>query len=629
MLLLNNIPSIVSPIFDKECDFLESMDSFTDITELNPIPSDSIVFKTLAGIGATHSEIMAKRHSIIVLPYISVIGGKFDYYKHVVEGYNVLAVHEGVTIYHIGKYLNSDDDGYIKILTTPQGIDKIITTLEWLYPGFDYKNNIFLLIDECHKNIKDSNFRHDLIAVMDHFFSFTNKAMISATPIPPSDPRFKEQNFKHIKVNPKYDYKQKIELIHADSLVNAMKKYFQENVAEHYCIFFDSINGIQALINQLKLEDYHIYCSKNSANNLRVVDREDTSWKFTALWKYNFFTSSFFNGLDIIVDCKPNIIMLSDYKCGEHTLLDPYTDVLQIIGRVRRKDRKNKKDFPYNKVTHINNTRHFTNPITREQAIKNIEISRTVYEYINTLKQSLTEPVYDSHLEQALSTVKPYSKLLYKDSPNPYLIDNYIDEERVKSYYQSPATLRTAYINTGHFTVINKRECYEKSIRLQPINFRSSPAAIRLVADSLLEIEDLRLLAIYYETRKTIAQFSALAIEAFDRLGYEKMQELRFKKAPIKKELLKLDIEEGKNIFALIDLVHASFRLNTYYSVAEIKSKLQDIFSEFDVSGKAKATDVERYFDFKCKWKTIDDVRTRVYLFTATKLYPVNHKLSA
>ena len=628
MLFLNNITSIAKPIFDQECDFLESMSYFTEIELLNPIPPNRMVFKTLPDMGATHGEIVAKRHSIIVLPYIAVIAGKFDYYRYKVKGYNVFAVHQKVTPHHIGEYINSVD-GHIKILTTPQGVDKIITALEMFYPGFNYKEDIFLLIDECHKIIQDSNFRDDLIAVMDRFFSFDNKAMISATPIPPSDQRFKEHGFKHIKVNPKYDHRQQVELIHADSLVNAMEKYFRENEAEHYCIFFDSISGIQALIDQLKLEDYHIFCSKESADSLRIVDKEHTSWKFTTLWKYNFFTSSFFNGFDIIVDSKPNIIMLSDYGYREHTLLDPYTDVLQIMGRVRRKDKKNKKEFPYNKVTHINNARHFTNPITREQAIKNIETSKVAYEHINTLKQSLVEPAYAGYIDQALGTVKPYSKLLYKDALNSYLVDNYIDEERVKSYYQSPSALRTAYINTKLFTVINRRECYEKSILLQQRNFRSSSKAIRLVVDSLLEIEELRQLVIYYEIREVITQFSPLAVEAFDRLGYEKMQELRFKKAPIKKELLKLDIEEGKNIFPVIDMIHAGFRLNTFYTVAEIKSRLQEIFSEYDIPGKAKSTDIERYFEHVSKWKTIDEVRTRVYLFTATKQYPVSIKQSA
>lgn len=58
--------------------------------ELNAIPSNSILDKTLPGLGATYSEIEAKRNSIIIEPNVPVIKGKTE------RNNKLLAVYEGV-----------------------------------------------------------------------------------------------------------------------------------------------------------------------------------------------------------------------------------------------------------------------------------------------------------------------------------------------------------------------------------------------------------------------------------------------------------------------------------------------------------------------------------------------------
>lgn len=56
------------------------------------IETNTILKKTLTGIGATHSEIKAPRHSIIIEPTIPVILGKIS--KH--KGDNIKGVFERV-----------------------------------------------------------------------------------------------------------------------------------------------------------------------------------------------------------------------------------------------------------------------------------------------------------------------------------------------------------------------------------------------------------------------------------------------------------------------------------------------------------------------------------------------------
>lgn len=72
---------------------IDSPDKYlTDV--LKQIPTNTILYKKLTGLGATYSEIKANRHSIIIEPNIPVITGKCKSPKHSDD--NLLGVYEGV-----------------------------------------------------------------------------------------------------------------------------------------------------------------------------------------------------------------------------------------------------------------------------------------------------------------------------------------------------------------------------------------------------------------------------------------------------------------------------------------------------------------------------------------------------
>lgn len=63
------------------------------------IPTNTILDKTLTGLGATHSEIHSKRNSIIIEPNVTVILGKLN------TNEDLEAVYEKCTPHSIKKYL--------------------------------------------------------------------------------------------------------------------------------------------------------------------------------------------------------------------------------------------------------------------------------------------------------------------------------------------------------------------------------------------------------------------------------------------------------------------------------------------------------------------------------------------
>lgn len=587
--------------YDQQVSFeastIENWTIAQDLSEVFPIRSNTILYKTKTGLGATYNEITADKNSIIVMPYISIIKNKHK--QHQEKNHNTIAVYGEISIEVIKDYLQ-DKNGNKKLLTTPKGLSKIIRAFNQVLPSVDYKKNYFLLIDECHKLIQDSRYRTDMIESMDIFFEFTHKAMVSATPIPPSDPRFRKQNFKNVRVYPAYTDKRNIQLIQTDSIINSLKKHIETTQSECYCIFFNSVSGIKALIKQLGIkDDYNILCSDESVKKLSVANEYNAYSSVcepapTGFYKkFNFFTSSFFNGLDIKLPVQPDLILVTDNNIP-HTILDPFTDVLQIMGRFR---------INHLGATHINQITKLTYPLTEEEAKQRLITSKAIYDDIDALKKAKLDSISDSIFEQALKAIKPYHDLLDKHGNySHFLGDNYLNDIRVSQYYKSPAHLKTAYLSSDLFTFEEDIDPYTKSeiVKLRNKSVTSSRELIEDIAVTLFELQEhYEGLEMYYSERKILKGLFPLVVEAFDRLGFQFLRDIEFKIQYIKRELIRLDAEEQRNSFPFISMIYQEFQLNKPYDVAEIKTKLQQIAFMLGYKNTLKGSDIKYYYRVK------------------------------
>ena len=140
---------------------------------MKEIPSNSILSKRIPGCGATTLELNTDRSSIIIVPNIPVIVSKCIKYP------NLLGVFEKVTQDHIIHYLRNNRT--YKIMTTPESLGKVKAACKKC--NIDIYSDFFLLMDECHQIVKDVDYRPDIVAPMNDFFKFNNKALVSATPI--------------------------------------------------------------------------------------------------------------------------------------------------------------------------------------------------------------------------------------------------------------------------------------------------------------------------------------------------------------------------------------------------------------------------------------------------------------
>ena len=565
------------------------------------IPTNTILDKTLTGLGATHSEIHSRRNSIIIEPNVPVILGKLN------DNENLEAVYEKCTPYAIKKYLQMDIP-YKKILTTPESFKKIRNAAMEL--NINIYKDFFCLFDECEKVTQDIDYRSKIVQPIYDFFQFEGKAFVSATPLPMSHKEFKRQNFQKIKIVPDYDYKKDLELIVTNSYYKRLKKVLDGmKDSKHICIFFNVTDGINEIIENLGITNYKIFCSEKSKNKLikRGIDKAN-SFIELPLAKYNFFTCRFYSGLDIVLrKCKPDIIMLTDFSTANWTMIDPFTEAIQIQGRFR----KTKKDdeVTYNSLTHISTV----NPNLRVRSKKelDIRINQFISNY-NILKEQHDKEADSIRKEAIFDDIRGmhYQDLIdERGDINAFSIDNLYNEERVKSYYVSAQSLYQAYIDTGFFNVTlnDVTECVgEDDIR--KLNATKQAIEKRKILVQLLEKihNDFEHGRISFEEKANFINLlreqaeAQYTIDAYMKIGKVGMEKAKYQKGLIDKAILQYDKEQAEILRFSPDVlkdIKEEFEMNIYINKNEIKNRLQAIYDEHNIKCKITQETITKYYE--------------------------------
>jgi hypothetical protein len=544
------------------------------------IPANTILAKTLAGIGATTLEIKSHRHSIIIEPNVPVIKGKQQKHK------NLFGVYEGVSVHDIIPYLEKPlkEDEYKKIMTTPESFFKVMRAMQVLQ--IDCYRDYMLLFDECDKIVKDIDYRAAIAFPIEDFFLFDNKAFVSATPIIPCDPRFEQQNFQIIKIVPDYDYTKKMQLITTNNVVAVFRKIIAmcENKRK-VCIFLNSTDTILAIIKKFELENQSkVFCSQDSVDKLNELgymnafaDLQFNSKNHVKLAQYTFFTSRFFSAVDIDLQIKPVIVIISDLFYAKHSMIDPHTETIQILGRFRNGTAG---------IIHLSNFDPYIHYKTPEQLQNYLDGCHETYMQIKRLCETATDDGARDTLKEALERIT-YAKYIDEDgNKNHFAIDNYFDEERVKSYYISPNDLEQAYSNTAHFTVKHQH----KQLPLGDKDRLSISRADNKKEKRLAIIEQLDLLngyenvydePIFREFRDSLHKEDALIVEVYEALGTDYAKQYLMSDKKMQLDLIKYRSENGKDRFAIMTSIYAIFEEGKRYQVNHIKGMIRHIFSSY------------------------------------------------
>ena len=582
------------------------------LTEVLPmIPTNTILYKTLTGLGATYGELKADRNSIIIEPNVPVIVGKCNDPKHKED--NLFGVYEGVYTEDVIKYLEKSADKRTKILTTPESFQKVKDAFELM--DMDIYGTCFLLFDECHKIVKDADYRSDITLPFDDFFLFNEKALVSATPISFSDPRFEMQKFQIIRIEPAFEYKLPVSLIHTNNVLEQLKRTLDKLDATDICLFVNSTDMIYSFIKQLDIENEStVFCAKKSVEKLKNKKFKHAfeQWSKSKMKKYNFFTSRFYNALDIELKIKPTVIMISDVYFSEYSMIDPHTDAIQAIGRFRN---------GVNRVCHIFNTNPNLPVRTEEEIGIYLQVSKEVYDKIKTFYDCATSEEARNAYHGILK-VLPFNQMLNKDGKeNFFAIDNYVDEALLKSSYNAQDKLIASYRSNRLFD-LDVESAYFPFGDFERLKKESKYASLK---DKRKEVvRQLELLKGDDETemirnyKEDLRKADSFIYGAYEEIGKEMIESLDYSVKRIKEAMILKQNREKTEGTEFIQLIKNSFKVRQKYTKKYIKEELTRIYALTGVTPQKTITgqSIKEFFYVK----EINTGGSRKFLLVESKI---------
>lgn len=547
------------------------------------IPSNVILDKTLTGLGATHTELISNRNSIIIEPNVPVIIGKTK------DNPDWLAVWEKCTLSKVEKYLQSTNKRK-KLICTPESFSKIRKAANNL--SLNIYTDYFCLMDECEKFIQDVDFRKRITQPVYDFFQFQQKAFVSATPLEMGEKELENQNFRILKIAPEYDYKKNLELIVTNSYdKTVIRKLNDLQDSPCVCIFINSSNGINKIINSFKLTDYKVFCSNKSVNKLKEREFENVYEMLEPLAKYNFFTCRFFSALDIKLKVKPDVLILTDLNEAIYTMVDPFTEVIQIQGRFRN---------GFNSLTHISNVKIDLDIMSKEAIDSMIEEFEITHSSLKNRLEQATDVYRGQAISQDMKAVKYADLLDEQGNINYFSVDNLYNEERVKGYYKTKESLFNAYNATNHFNVT------DASV-IEPLGGDD----LLMLRKAKTDIEKRRLLTeqlskLYLDQDKVDIPFyldilrkedqGAYTIDAFQKIGKEGLDKAEYKKRAIDKAVKEYDKKIHRFLPEVIKDIQREFDLNVWIEKEEIRERLEMIYKRHNILYNVKLNTIEDYF---------------------------------
>ena len=576
----------------------------------NGIPTNVILDKTICGIGATYLEIETKRNSIIIEPNVPVIIGKERDHPQIIGVYGE-DINDQELREQIAERIESKK--YIKILTTPDSFPRVTTALKSL--RIPYRTDYFLLFDECDKIIEDIDFRRKISLPIDEFFLFKNKAMVSATPIIIDEPRFKEQDFSIIKIKPDFKYAKKIELKPTNN-INLMLKRTIETLTTHeenlkLCIFFNYVKGITDIIDYLKIpiKDASIYCSEKACKELKKegweknvysnLQYEDKTVNLTT--KYNFFTSRYHSAVDINLDCKPIVIMLSTvYKSIPNetpfTLIEPATEAIQIAGRFRN---------GISRLIHIANTNPEIEWKSKEDLKTFLDEQHNGYLKMRELEKTLSTDGEKYIIRQGIIKTDYYQQGFVNNNneKNYFRYNNAYLDERLKMIYSNPTMLNKAYSESGAFQLYSESTyCAYSEQELSEIKSKNTSKAkkVKILYEIYTRLTSFKKFY-YQEIVEELKKDFSLYLDAFNSIGYQRVKELGFTDSKIKTEIKAFQLKKQLTTNEIRQDVYDIFKEGEKYTIASINNELERIFNKhnIDLGRRIKAADIEHYFEIK------------------------------
>jgi len=323
-------------------------------------------------------------------------------------------------------------------------------------------------------------------------------------------------------------------------------------------------------------EDSKVFCAEESISALELLKFYNASNELGDFKRYNFLTSRFFSAVDVKLDYKPDVIMITDVYSARHSILDPITEVVQISGRFRKKQ-ESKDRVTTNSLTHITNLQSKIEFQTPNQAAEYIEAALSAYQTMTNNRDSdIRQGAVDTYTQGMANTeIKDFIKP--DGTVDTYMFDNYLHQQRVRSYYKDYESLNEAYIKSEHFNVKYTPFVHQISDEdnMQLAMAKSQVQRTEAVANLLLKYTEKTegLQFRFYDPETEINRLRAKysdVVDAFFIIGYPIMKANMFKMHLIQKLVAKEKLKQARLQKSLVAAIHREFEGDVFVLEPEV-----------------------------------------------------------
>ena len=579
---------------------------------LSDLPQNCIFNKVITGCGGTTVALFNDRNYVISVPTTELIVNKTGLNeaglstitspdgKTKVEVFGLFGVFSYKVKKELKEYLSTS--GVKKIMCT---YDKVAALSKILNPS-EYQ----LLVDEYHILLKAYSYRYTAInGVLSHYKDYKSFCFMSATPI---SPEFKPLALEGVEeVNAVWDDTDTLFValertnkpyIKAANIINAYKVdgCITMNGFKSYEAFF-FINSVTDIANilqycELNKDEVKIVCADTEENRRKLAGYTISNSR-SENKPFTFITSKSFEGADYFSET--GVCYVVSNSSNTNTLLDISTDIYQIAGRIRTETN------PFrNILVHIFNTtgrRDLDLEASYEDILKRtneeIESVTALIEVVNN------NPALKVGAEKSLN--KDFIK---KDDFGMYYLNDMLvklDLFTIKleqSIYKNGISIVKNYNKNRIVTTAPEYEKLEGTIKgaTKKLSFKEAFLLYATLAKNPFSIN---------EEMKHLATVQPLVVDAYNKLGEDKVRSLRYVKKAVEAALLNLDAENS-NDYKIAKALNIAVG---FISIADIKKELSNTYKNLGIDRKVKTADIEKYFDCKAVTRRIEGKVTKGY----------------
>ncbi len=320
------------------------------------------------------------------------------------------------------------------------------------------------------------------------------------------------------------------------------------------------------------------------------------------LAKYNFFTCRFYSALDIWLreDEKPDVVLLTNLYQAEHSMIDPYTEAIQIQGRFRQVFDDGTR---YKSLIHITNIRNTLVVKSDEELEIEIQEFLKTHESLKDRLQKATADTQRNAILQEMGAVH-FAEFIDENGDIDYFaIRNRYNRERVRRLYLSGEALRLGYEETGYFN-IDYQTIFQPGGEDERFEIRQASTFAKRCKLMIEKLEEL-----YGQKQKDCSfdldtfllllkeiKDGELIVEAFKKLGKEVFEKSKYNRADIKKALKKYNTETMRFSPEVLQEIQQIFPLNEKLQQDKIQESLETIYKRYAIEYSVKKNTIEDYY---------------------------------